>query len=258
VLTFTSVRTKIATLSGLCLFGTALMLSGWNLVTGWHTSAFVQQRTESLLSSNAEHLLASVAAEQAGVIRTEFRSAMDVARDLSSTFATLAAPDSSLAPALRRSQLNRILDATLRRAPTLNGTYTAWEPNALDGGDAAIKGKRETGTDETGRFIPYWNRDKSGHVEMQPLVEYNSRELHPNGVMKGGWYIGPRETGKESVLDPLPYVVQGKNVLLATISVPIMVDGTFRGVAGADFDLDFVRQSEPAAMSRRWPPQQNS
>ena len=77
---------------------------------------------------------------------------------------------------------------------------------------------------------------------MQPLVEYDSRELHSNGVMKGGWYIGPQETGRESVLDPLPYIVQGRNVLLATISVPIMIDGHFRGVAGADFNLDFVQK----------------
>jgi methyl-accepting chemotaxis protein len=112
----------------------------------------------------------------------------------------------------------------------------------LDGQDETYKNKRETGTDGTGRFIPYWNRDQSGHVAMQPLVEYDSRELHPNGVMKGGWYIGPQETGRESVLDPLPYVVQGRHVWLATLSVPIVIDGRFRGVAGADFDLNFVEQ----------------
>ena len=94
----------------------------------------------------------------------------------------------------------------------------------------------------TGRFLPYWNRDKSGHMAMQPLVEYDSRELHPNGVMKGGWYLGPQETGQESVPGPLPYVVQGRHVWLATLSVPITIDGRFRGVAGVDFDLDFVQQ----------------
>ncbi|MBP0575296.1 hypothetical protein J8J27_31740, partial [Mycobacterium tuberculosis] len=56
-----------------------------------------------------------------------------------------------------------------------------------------------------------------------------------------GWFIGPQTTGKESILAPLPYIVQGKSVYLATISVPITVGGTFRGVAGADFDLAFVQ-----------------
>jgi methyl-accepting chemotaxis protein len=59
--------------------------------------------------------------------------------------------------------------------------------------------------------------------------------------MKGAWYINPQNGNGESLLDPLPYVVQGKNVYLATMSVPIMIDNKFRGVAGADFDLSFVQ-----------------
>ena len=61
-------------------------------------------------------------------------------------------------------------------------------------------------------------------------------------MLKGGWYIGPRDTGKESVLGPLPYIVQGKQVWLATMSVPITVNGKFLGVAGADYDLEFVQK----------------
>jgi len=74
------------------------------------------------------------------------------------------------------------------------------------------------------------------------LVEYDTQDKHPNGVLKGGWYIGPRETLKESVLGPLPYVVQGRQVWLATLSVPIIADGRFLGVAGTDYDLDFVQR----------------
>ena len=68
--------------------------------------------------------------------------------------------------------------------------------------------------------------------------------------MKGGWYIGPMETALESVLGPLPYIVQGKDVLLATISVPIMIDGHFRGVAGSDFNLDFMQTLTKEASKR--------
>lgn len=73
-------------------------------------------------------------------------------------------------------------------------------------------------------------------------MEYDTQDKHPNGVLKGGWYIGPRETLKESVLGPLPYVVQGRQVWLATLSVPIIADGRFLGVAGTDYDLDFVQR----------------
>ncbi|HNM44822.1 methyl-accepting chemotaxis protein, partial [Plasticicumulans sp.] len=88
----------------------------------------------------------------------------------------------------------------------------------------------------------YWTRDSSGHIAVQPLVEYDSRERHPNGVIKGAWYLGPQANGQESILGPLPYIVQGKSVYLATMSVPVSIGGRFRGVAGADFDLAFVQK----------------
>lgn len=61
-------------------------------------------------------------------------------------------------------------------------------------------------------------------------------------MLKGGWYSGPRSTLKESVLDPIPYVVQGKNVWLTTLSVPIVANGKFYGVVGADFDISFIQK----------------
>jgi methyl-accepting chemotaxis protein len=114
----------------------------------------------------------------------------------------LAGPSSSLPPATRRTELKKILETLLRQEPTLNGTYTAFEPNALDGLDADFRGKRETGTVDTGRFLAYWTRDKSGKIGLQTLVEYDSRAQHPNGVMKGGWYIGPSENGVECSATP--------------------------------------------------------
>ncbi|WP_296409081.1 hypothetical protein [Zoogloea sp.] len=41
------------------------------------------------------------------------------------------------------------------------------------------------------------------------------------------------------MLDPFPYIVQGKQVWLTTLSVPIVVNGKFLGVAGTDYNLDF-------------------
>ncbi len=250
MLKFKSLKTKIATLSGLCVLGSSVLLTGWSLLSANSTQRFVAASSEQLLNKTARDYLAEAAGVQANAIRIEFDTALEIARNQASAFAVIAGGDASTPSERRRAQINAILAANLSREPRLNGTYTAWEPNALDGQDAAYKDKRETGTDGTGRFIPYWNRGTGGRIAMQPLVEYDSRDLHPNGVMKGGWYIGPQETGRESVLDPLPYIVQGKHVWLATLSVPIIVDRRFRGVAGADFDLDFVQQLAVTAANK--------
>ncbi|MDR3435854.1 methyl-accepting chemotaxis protein [Telmatospirillum sp.] len=184
-----------------------------------------------------------MASTQAGLIRSRLDLTLVSARTLANSFAVIATSKfTGEGAGIRRQHINDVLLAVLRENESFNGTYTAWQPNALDGQDEAFRNQRETGTDATGRFIPYWNRDSQGHIAMQPLVEYDSRDLHPNGVMKGGWYIGPQETGKESVLGPLPYIVQGKSVFLATISVPIVINGKFAGVAGTDFNLDSVQK----------------
>lgn len=185
-----------------------------------------------------------VALRQAARVQFEFDEALQIAR----TFALRASSvmskggEDGVTSDERRKFFNDMLHFGLLANEKLNGTYSAWEPDAMDGQDHVYRGRREAGSDATGRFLSYWTRGTNGQIALQPLVEYDSRELHANGVMKGGWYIGPQETGRESVLGPLPYVVQGKDVFLATISVPVIVKGKFLGVTGSDFNLDFVQK----------------
>ena len=238
-----SIQTKIAALAGLCLIGSATALVVYGVVSTSSNQSFVTRNVTELLDSKTKEALQAVASTQAGSIQVELETALDAARTMAHTFEMLASGEEFGTPVeLRRKQINGILLNVLEKNPRFNGTYTAWEPDALDGRDAEFRLSSREGSDGTGRFIPYWNRDPNGRIAVQPLVEYDSRDLHPNGVMKGGWYIGPKETGLESVLDPLPYVVQGKQVFLATLSVPIKIGGKFRGVAGADFNLDFIQK----------------
>ena len=239
-----SIQTKIAALAGFCLLGSASILVGYGVFSAVSSEAFVTENVSRLVNDKTKDALQAVASTQAGYIRAELEVALDAARTMAHTFELIASrdPETGTPEEARRKQINGILLNVLEKNSGFNGTYTAWQPNALDGRDAEFRLASGQGTDGTGRFIPYWNRDASGRIAVQPLVEYDSRDLHPNGVMKGGWYIGPQETGKESVLDPLPYIVQGKQVFLATMSVPIMIGGKFQGVAGADYDLKFVQE----------------
>ncbi|MDR3463141.1 MAG: methyl-accepting chemotaxis protein [Beijerinckiaceae bacterium] len=239
-----SIQSKIAILSGLCVFGATGGLVIFGMVSSHSTKSYVAEHVADLSDRKTQESLQTLASTQAGIIRSELNAAFDSARDMAHAFEIVAGSgDKGATPAAaRRAQLNGILLDVLKDNPTFNGTYSAWEPNALDQQDAEFRNNKDIGSDATGRFLPYWTRDAAGHVAIQPLVEYDSHELHSNGVMKGGWYIGPQNGGGESILDPLPYIVQGKNVFLATMSVPIMIDGKFSGVAGADFDLSFVQR----------------
>ncbi|MEH0076105.1 methyl-accepting chemotaxis protein [Pannonibacter anstelovis] len=207
------------------------------------SNAETATRIDSLLNESARQGLLQLAGSKAEVIRSEVTSAFMAARGMAKSIEVIAAagPDAT-APDKRRAQLNGILLSVLKDNELFNGTYSAIEPDALDGADAQYTGNAAMGSDKTGRALPYWTRDAAGKIDVQPLVEYDSADRHANGLVKGGWYLGPQKTGQESVLAPLPYIVQGKPVFLATMSVPITVGGKFIGVAGADFDLAFVQK----------------
>ena len=53
----------------------------------------------------------------------------------------------------------------------------AWEPDALDGSDALFAGQKETGSDDNGRFMPWWYRDAQRNLVLEPVgVQLPPRE----------------------------------------------------------------------------------
>jgi methyl-accepting chemotaxis protein len=238
---FKSVRTKIAGIAGLCLIVSSAVLVGYTLYSESNTQKLVNTRVSKLIEERSLDSLKNLAGKYAGEIQAEFLEALDAARNMADVFMVAKSEDNG-GLKLGRSEINAILLKVLKDNPNFNGTYSCWEPNALDGKDASFKTGKKGNNSVTGRFTPYWTRDENGKIAVQPLVEYDTLDRHPNGVLKGGWYIGPKENHKESVLDPFPYIVQGKKVWLTTLSVPILVNGEFYGVAGADYNLNFVQK----------------
>lgn len=238
-----SIQTKIALIGGVCLLATAGSLVGYGIFSASSTQTLVSNRASASAQEAAVNALQNLGGRYAGEIRSELEVALDSARAMADTFeVSKLSAEQNGSLILGRDQVNAILLNVLKGNPDFNGTYSCWEPNAIDGLDQNFTTGQNGNNAITGRFTPYWTRSADGKIAVQPLVEYDTNDKHPNGVLKGGWYIGPRDTQKESVLGPLSYIVQGKQVWLATMSVPIIVDGKFMGVAGADYDLDFVQK----------------
>jgi PAS domain S-box-containing protein len=131
-----------------------------------------------------------------------------------------------------RSQVNAMLKKIAEENPSFLATYTLWEPNAFDGFDNIYVGTE--GTDETGRFIPYWVRRPDGTVTVEALAGYETP-----GV--GDWYLIPRQTQEEYTVAPLIYPVGGVDTMMASFVVPIVVNGKFYGITGVDAPITFVQ-----------------
>lgn len=127
-----------------------------------------------------------------------------------------------------RADADAMLRSTLAASPGYIGVWTLWEPNAFDGRDAEFAGK--PGHDDTGRYIPYWNRGK-GEIVLERLAGYTTEGT-------GDYYLLAKRDNRETMLEPYAYEVGGQNVLMTTMAVPIhRADGTFAGAVGVDLPL---------------------
>jgi len=131
--------------------------------------------------------------------------------------------------ALSREQTGEITKAALFSSDDLIGAAVTWEPNALDAKDADFAGKKPE-FDASGRYMPYYTRAAGGGVNVEPIVF----DPKPGA---NDWYDIPKRTGKVFFTEPYSYPVNGKDVLMASLVSPIMIDGAFKGTASADFML---------------------
>jgi methyl-accepting chemotaxis protein len=127
-----------------------------------------------------------------------------------------------------------VYDATIRqfleRNPGLLGAWSGWEPNALDGNDAAAA--NTPGHDATGRYIPYWNRG-SGAVVLEPLSGYDQPGT-------GDYYLQPKALKRAVAIEPYSYTVAGKDMLIMSFGAPIMAGSTYLGTGGVDLSLSDI------------------
>jgi len=127
-----------------------------------------------------------------------------------------------------RARADGILRHLLESNPDILGIWTGWEPNVFDGKDADFV--KAHGHDATGRYVPYFVRGTNGEISNTALVDY----AVPGA---GDYYQLPFTRQKTVVIEPYAYAIDGKEVLLTSISKPVVVNGKALGVAGIDLSL---------------------
>jgi methyl-accepting chemotaxis protein len=212
---------------------TKLLLMVLGVVLAGFTATVVSltRQAGQLQEKTALMYAEELAARNAAQIGGELNATMTVARTLAQSLAGLKA-----AGTLDRAQADALLRRVLEDSPHFLGVWTAWEPQAFDGRDAEFVG--QPGHDSTGRYIPYWNRG-AGALALETLVDYDK----PG---PGDYYQLPKRSGKETLIEPYPYTVAGKEMLITTTSVPIVVEGRFVGVAGIDVSLSSLQEKVQA------------
>ena len=175
--------------------------------------------TSILVSANLQQKLAYEAATQmAKNYANDFDSQMRADLSISKTMSYMMAGYHGA----NREDILSVLKNQVEKDTGILGAYVGYEPNAFDNQDA--KFVNQPGHDQTGRFIPYWNR-LTGELLLDPLLDYEISD----------YYLIPKNTLADSVIEP--YLYEG--VLMTSYISPIIdSSGKFIGIAGVDVSLN--------------------
>ena len=242
---FKSIQFSVAALAGAIVLSVVAALVLYALFSGARTQDMVQQRTQAQFEQVIEQRLTSLAQTQVSQIQRELEAPLLIAGGLVRVNALIGTPGADGQPqlSLSREQLINLIKENVARNPKILGTYIGWEKNALDHNDAAYVDTPVVGIDASnGRFLPWWFRNEDGSLGLDKLVDVDDQKTLSTGVRASEYYLCSKETKKPCVIDPAPYKVGDKIVMLASFIEPIMLNGAFQGIVGADLSVNFIQE----------------
>ncbi|MDR3200556.1 MAG: methyl-accepting chemotaxis protein, partial [Spirochaetales bacterium] len=129
-----------------------------------------------------------------------------------------------------RARFDQFLEATLVSETNLVGIFAVFKPNVLDGLDAQYRGAK--GSSEEGIYAPWYTR-ASGKVE----------HLTYNAVPAALDVINGPNGRNPPMRDPAPQMVNGKNIHVFRLAVPIFRAGTDEvvGLVGVNISIEAVQ-----------------
>ncbi len=218
-----SIQQKIGLGAGACVLITVVISTSYAVIS-----------LRNNMQDAAMKEAAALAREYAAEIESEIGNALDTVHTLAQTLS--AVKDEDVQFDIDRDKVMDIMRIILDRNPQFAGIYTCWEPEGFDEIDEGYA--EERGHDESGRFAPYWHRNAEGKLE---LISQLTSPVHSPDGTPGAWYEIPRNTLQESILDPFTHSVEGAEMVITTVSEPIIANEQFYGVVGIDIRLDFLQ-----------------
>ena len=131
----------------------------------------------------------------------------------------------------RTTAINMIKKA-LNTYSNIYGICVVYEPNKFDEEDNLYTNTE--GSNKTGQFMPYITRIDNGfYIDSAVYDEYTEEQMK--------WYNVPKNTHQVYLTEPTTYNVDGENVTMASVAVPIMRNNEFVGVISIDTKLDYLQ-----------------
>ncbi|MFA0500926.1 methyl-accepting chemotaxis protein, partial [Vibrio sp. 10N.222.46.A1] len=117
---------------------------------------------------------------------------------------------------------------------SIQGAYLVFKPDLLDAEDANYVDADYVGSNERGRFAPYWKVADNGENVLPNVLSESTLSDNSNSER----FFCPLSSGQTCISTPRVVSSVGQELLTSSISVPIIVDDVAIGFLGIDLRLD--------------------
>ncbi|MFM4775784.1 methyl-accepting chemotaxis protein [Aeromonas veronii] len=232
---FRSIQNRILVMAGIAMTAALVILILLNQYSGKQTQQLTISSSREALQQEAWQKVSANARAEAATITQLLQKGLSYTQQMASA---LALQQQGKLP-LDRQQATDLLKAQLALEPQLYGAFVGFEPNGFDGQDASFAGQSALGSDDKGRFVPYFYRDKD-QVGTDLLLSIEKTDPDEFGNPANDYYACPKREGRSCLIDPFKVDINGQQVLVSTITTPIMVNGQFKGIAALDLAVDSI------------------
>ncbi|MFQ2006721.1 methyl-accepting chemotaxis protein [Aeromonas veronii] len=149
---------------------------------------------------------------------------------------------------LSRPQVESLLGSSLLQASGISSIYAQFEPDGYDGEDGNWLGGASHSVAGKGSLEVYFTKDQGGAVAQQAVDAAASEakfdtSLNEFGIRNSEWYLCGRDTRQPCLMEPYLYEISpGNKMLMTSLTVPVLRDGKFVGLAGVDMNLPIFQQ----------------
>ena len=149
---------------------------------------------------------------------------------------------------LSRPQVESLLGSSLQQASGISSIYAQFEPDVYDGEDGNWLGGASHSVAGKGSLEVYFTKDQGGAVAQQAVDAAASEakfdtSLNEFGIRNSEWYLCGRDTRQPCLMEPYLYEISpGNKMLMTSLTVPVLRDGKFVGLAGVDMNLPIFQQ----------------
>ncbi|WDO02690.1 methyl-accepting chemotaxis protein [Aeromonas allosaccharophila] len=149
---------------------------------------------------------------------------------------------------LSRPQVEYLLGSSLQQASGISSIYAQFEPDGYDGEDGNWLGGASHSVAGKGSLEVYFTKDQGGAVAQQAVDAAASEakfdtSLNEFGIRNSEWYLCGRDTRQPCLMEPYLYEISpGNKMLMTSLTVPVLRDGKFLGLAGVDMNLPIFQQ----------------